>query len=322
MEPLPSGANFIRSKTLWEIGLHIAGNPATPYGGNRDMCIVVGTGSGEEFRPWLRMATGSPLLAHAVAKGEIEMAFVNPSGLLTQAYRGTGVFSEPLPVRVVASYPSWDRCVFLVHPRTGITALGQIAERKPALRISIREEKAHSTRVLTDQLLALYGISLKDLESWGATFQEVGPPGDMRRVNALKAEEIDLVIDEGIRNNNWFDVGLEHGMRAIELEPEIRDGMAAMGWRIVTIPAGRYPHLTHDYTCIDYSGWPLYTRASLPDDVAYDVVGALHARTDEIPWEENFGGTGQLGTDTEATPIDVPLHPGAERWYREHGFLK
>src|SRR5581483_12301006 len=141
-------------------------------------------------------------------------------------------------------------------------------------------------------------------------------------VNALKAEEIDLVIDEGIRNNNWFDVGLEHGMRAIELEPEIRDGMAAMGWRIVTIPAGRYPHHTHDYTCIDYSGWPLYTRASLPDDVAYDVVGALHARTDEIPWEENFGGTGQLGTDTEATPIDVPLHPGAERWYREHGFLK
>ena len=37
MEPLPKGANFVRAKTLWEIGLHIAGNPATPYGGNRDM---------------------------------------------------------------------------------------------------------------------------------------------------------------------------------------------------------------------------------------------------------------------------------------------
>ena len=37
MELLPKGANFIRAKTLWEIGLHIAGNPATPYGGNRDM---------------------------------------------------------------------------------------------------------------------------------------------------------------------------------------------------------------------------------------------------------------------------------------------
>jgi len=23
--------------------------------------------------------------------------------------------------------------------------------------------------------------------------------------------------------------------------------------------------------------------------------------------------------ESEATPMDVPLHPGAERWYREHG---
>ena len=31
MESLPRGANFVRAKTLWEIGLHIAGNPRTPY---------------------------------------------------------------------------------------------------------------------------------------------------------------------------------------------------------------------------------------------------------------------------------------------------
>src|SRR5437660_1533431 len=102
-EALPGGANFIRSKTLWEAGLHIAGNPKTAYGGNRDMCIVVGSGSGEDFNPWLRMATGSILLAHAVAKGNVEMAFVNPSGLLTQAFRGTGVFNEALPIRIVAN---------------------------------------------------------------------------------------------------------------------------------------------------------------------------------------------------------------------------
>jgi hypothetical protein len=67
MELLPKGANFIRAKTLWEIGLHIAGNPATPYGGNRDMVITVGSGSGPAFRPWLRLATGSAILAEEVA---------------------------------------------------------------------------------------------------------------------------------------------------------------------------------------------------------------------------------------------------------------
>jgi hypothetical protein len=35
MEPLPRGANFVRAKTLWEISLHVADNPATSYGGNR-----------------------------------------------------------------------------------------------------------------------------------------------------------------------------------------------------------------------------------------------------------------------------------------------
>ena len=79
MEPLPKGANFVRAKTLWEIGLHIAGNPATPYGGNRDMVITVGSGSGEAFRPWLRLASGSAILAEEVAKGGLEAAFVNPS---------------------------------------------------------------------------------------------------------------------------------------------------------------------------------------------------------------------------------------------------
>src|SRR3981081_4580895 len=91
MEPLPKGANFVRAKTLWEIGLHIAGNPATPYGGNRDMVITIGSGSGAAFRPWLRLATGSAILAEEVAKGGgVEPAFRHPSAPPTQAPHGGG----------------------------------------------------------------------------------------------------------------------------------------------------------------------------------------------------------------------------------------
>src|SRR5690242_21825501 len=85
MEPLPKGANFIRAKFLWEIGLHIAGDPKEPYTGNRDVCISVGSGSGDRYKPKLRMSSGSPILAHAVARGELEAAIVNPSALLTRS---------------------------------------------------------------------------------------------------------------------------------------------------------------------------------------------------------------------------------------------
>src|SRR3712207_2527463 len=91
-EPLPRGANFRRAKFLWEIGLNVAGNPETPYGGDRDMCITVGNGSGDRFRPALRMATGSPILAHDVVNGGLDMAMVNPCGFLTQMHRGVGMF--------------------------------------------------------------------------------------------------------------------------------------------------------------------------------------------------------------------------------------
>jgi TRAP-type uncharacterized transport system substrate-binding protein len=320
MEPLPRGANFQRAKMLWEIGLHIAGDPATPYYGPRDMCISVGSGSGENFRPSLRMSTGSPVLAHAVCRNQLEMAIINPSGLLTQAYRGTGLFPEPLPIRVLAVYPSLDHFVYLIHPRTGLNSIGEIKEKKFPLRLSIREDATHSTRVLFDQTLAAYGMSLKDLESWGGGLQLNGGPGDQRRHDALRAGTIDAVFDEGLPL--WFDEALAAGMRPVTLDDFALKALVDLGWRKYTIRPGRFKNLNEEYTCIDYSGWPLYTRASLSDEDAYKVCAAIMARKDEIYWEESYTGVAQLGQDTDATPRDVPLHPGAERWYREHGFTK
>jgi hypothetical protein len=212
---------------LWEIGLHVAGDPATPYYGNRDMCIVVGSGSGETFRPWLRVATGSPILAHAVARGELEIAMINPSGLLTQAYRGTGLFSEPLPVRVVANYPTWDRFVYVLHARTGLKSLVEIKEQRYPLRLSIREDSTHSTRVLVDQTLAALGMDLADLQSWGGSLQLIGGPGDKRRMDALHAGTIDAIFDEGLVL--WFDEALAAGMKPIPIEEAPFKKLEALG---------------------------------------------------------------------------------------------
>jgi TRAP-type uncharacterized transport system substrate-binding protein len=316
MEPLPKGANFVRSKMLWEIGLHIAGNPATPYGGNRDMQITVGSGGAASFTPWLRLTTGSAIIAEEVCSGGVEMAFVNPSALLTQAYRGVGVFSKPLPVRVVANYPSWDRALFMVHGRTGIRSIKDIKDKKYPLKVSVREDPTHSTHALIDQAFGLHGFALKDVVGWGGKLVLCGSPMDRRRLDPLRAGELDAVFDEGIRT--WIDDALNSGMMPIELSDGEFDALGKLGWRKVTLPASRWPRLGRDYATIDFGGWPIYTRASLPDQVAYDVCAAIAAREAEMPWETGaYHGLAQLGRDTEETPLDVPLHPGAERWYRE-----
>jgi hypothetical protein len=47
-----------------------------------------------------------------------------------------------------------------------------------------------------------------------------------------------------------------------------------------------------------------------------DTIGEeLPCDAAETPWMQ------QLCTHTEAGPLDFPLHPGAERYYREKGYL-
>ncbi|PZC49117.1 MAG: hypothetical protein C1O27_000486 [Chloroflexi bacterium] len=306
---------------LWEIALGVAGDPSIPYYANRDVAIYIGNGSGEEFKPSLRMAPGSPILSKGIVKGDLDAAFVNPSALLTQAYRGTGLYEgAPLPVRVIASFPSWDRFVILVKPGLGITSLADVKNNRMPLRISTREDTTHSTRVLLGQLLPMYGFTLEDIEPWGGSIQLNGPPNDPRRMAEIREGTLDIVFDEGVPA--WLDVAVEHGYKPLELEAGIMQQMLDIGWRKVILPKSVFKGLDRDYETIDYSGWPLYTRESLPDEVAYSMCAAIGARADEIKWEDGaYTGLDQIGRDTESTPLDVPLHPGAERWYKEQGYL-
>jgi len=319
MEPLPKGANFRRSKMLWEIGLHIAGDPDIPYGGNRDMCITVGSGGQADFRPSLRLGTGSAIMAHDVAAGNLDMAFVNPSALLTQAYRGVGLFETPLPLRIVASYPSWDQFAIVAHKRTGLKSVQDLKDSKYPLKISVREDPTHSSLVLIDQIFAVYGFSLKDLVAWGGQLMFTGSPShEVRRMQPIRDGALDALADEGL--SVWFNEALGHDFEPLDFSEECFDAVSKLGWRRFDLKAGKpYTNLKRGYSCFDFGGWPIYTRDSMPDDVVYKVCDAIVAREAEIPWEaRSWTDISQPFTETSATPMDVPLHPGTERWLKDN----
>jgi TRAP-type uncharacterized transport system substrate-binding protein len=254
-----------------------------------------------------------------VARGGLEMAMVNPSAFLTQAVRGVGLFKQPLPLRIIANYPSIDRFVIMIRKSLGFSSLHDVKKARYPLQISLREDPTHSTLVLVEQLLAFYGMSLEEIKSWGGGVHPAGPPNDKRRLDGIADGSLDAVFDEGI--SIWIEQALDNGMALINLEPEAFEHLGAIGWRKVQLRTGRFSHLP-DYDCIDFSGWPLYARADMPDKVAYDICAAFGARHDNMTWEKGtFEGVHQLGRETDATPMDVPMHPGAERWFREHGHI-
>jgi TRAP-type uncharacterized transport system substrate-binding protein len=207
--------------------------------------------------------------------------------------------------------------VFAVHPRTGIRSLADIKSKRYPLRASVREDPTHSTHVLIEQAFALHGFALGDIESWGGKLVLCGGPSDERRLEPMARGEIDAVFDEGIKV--WLDEALAAGLVPLELNEDEFAAMGKLGWRRVRLPTARVPRLVKEIDALDFSGWPIYANASLPEQTAYDVCAALAAREAEIPWEKGSDGSAlHMVSDTETTPMDVPLHPGAERWYRAH----
>jgi TRAP-type uncharacterized transport system substrate-binding protein len=74
---------------------------------------------------------------------------------------------------------------------------------------------------------------------------------------------------------------------------------------------------------VDFSGWPMIVHARMPDDVAYALCEAIEQRKDVFP-TDNYRplDIAQLCANDEQAPYDAPLHAGAQRFYRERGFLK
>src|SRR4029453_16984422 len=152
---------------LFQIALGLSMNRALADRSRTDLRFMLGAVRDGAYRPALTFANGDFDLAMAVANGDLDLAAINPSAFLSMAYRGTGPYPEPLPLRVIAVMPSLDVMLFAVSERTGVRSLAEIRERRYPLRVSVRRSSAHGTRFVADQVLAANGFSLQDVEAWG-----------------------------------------------------------------------------------------------------------------------------------------------------------
>jgi uncharacterized protein len=65
--------------------------------------------------------------------------------------------------------------------------------------------------------------------------------------------------------------------------------------------------------------WLLFGRDDMPDDFAYLVARALDEHQYLLQWSHlNFS----YNIRTVWKALEVPLHPGAAKYYRERGYLK
>jgi len=264
---------------------------------------------------------GSSTIAgiEAVAAREVDLAIVNPSAMLTLAYRGNGPFDQPLPLRTIAVIPSHDYYLFAVRPETGLRTFEEIAAKRPVLRIGVRAARDHSLHFILDDVMRASGFSRADLIGWGSHFRYEGgvPEPGSQKLRAFIGGALDALWEEGA--DLWLDAALDAGMNILTLTEPTMQRLEQLGYRRAVIPRSRHARLEHDILTLDFSGWPLFVHAELPDDEATAICAALAARVARVPWQEEKPLTVErMFRDTAEAPYDVPLHPAAERYWREH----
>jgi TRAP-type uncharacterized transport system substrate-binding protein len=283
-----------------------------PPGGGNPVFTAVGTSAVEAI--------------HQVGRHEIDMAVANPSAILTMANLGNGPFGTPLDLRVVATIPSIDWLGIAVSEQSGLRSLADVKEQRYPLRLSLYERPGEAQDVYTDALFAAYGFSLDDVVSWGGAVTRDPGLWLEERYTKAKNGQIDAIIDEGIE---WMIPRLgEMGMRLLPVEEPIRRQMEALGLHSSTIPRTMFPNLPEDVPALDFSGWPIYTHAAAPNDFIYAFCRGLEKRFSRVSflWAGWHEGDGKLSmkdvcNDNAYAPLRIPLHPGAERYWREAGHL-
>ena len=253
-----------------------------------------------------------------------EGTLVNPDGRIDfgvtgidavrRAYDGTANFPEGAfkNLRVIARIENPAYLMVAVTKESGLTDLKQVRERRMPVRILA------GVGTLVAPVLAYYGLTPKDVEALG---------GAIYAGNALlKNPNFDVIIGSGVLANNpegnmWYEMSLKKDLVFLALPDDLRQKLAREDRaELVDIPF-RYMRGVGDkpVPTVGTSGEAVYGRDDLPLEFAYDVAKGLDEQHGLLKW-----AVVPFSYDpaTVADGGGVPLHPGAERYYRERGYLK
>jgi TRAP-type uncharacterized transport system substrate-binding protein len=262
-----------------------------------------------------------------LGSGEVDFAVATPYAAATMALNGTGDFERAYPnIRAIAVYPQKDWLACAVRADLDVGSFREVKARRVPLKIAT-DGRNTGVGFLTAKILATYDIGAGELESWGGGIVET--PGPVRRsVAKMLAGEANAVCHEAWKGFRPLVDAIP--VRFLPLDDEVLTDLAdAFGYRRTVIPKDLYrPDIpAEDIPVVDFSDWILLAHRDVSDELAY--LAAKVAVEDRGLVETLYMGQapGDRSVDLPLYPermwrdAGVPLHPGAERYFREAGLM-
>ncbi|HEX2229879.1 MAG TPA: TAXI family TRAP transporter solute-binding subunit, partial [Candidatus Binatia bacterium] len=173
-----------------------------------------------------------------------------------------------------------------------------------------------------DEVLKSYGTSLAEIENWGGKVMEAPNPSGPERRDHILSGKANAVFDEGVKS--WGATALHAGMRFLPISERAARHMARIGFPAAILSREHYQGLERDINTIDFSGWTYFCHAELQSYIAYNMAKAVDICHKQIPvdhFDKRAMNMMEFCRGGEAGQLNIPLHPGAKKYYREMGYL-
>lgn len=243
-------------------------------------------------------------------EGEAQISFAT-AGIVWEAYNGENTFEgrQYKDVRVIAGlYYNPNQVV--VREKSGIESMADLKGKR-----FVPGAVGSTPEVESSIILPEYGINYPDdIEETYVGFTEA--------IDLMRNKQVDgAIIQAGIPTAAVTEMTSTADGKLIGIEKEVRDSlMKKYPWYSeVTIPANTYDNQSEDIETLGIK-MLLLTDASLPEDKIYELTKTFWESLDEL--EKTHSIVQQMSLEEAVTELaDIPLHPGAEKYYKEQGLL-
>ena len=200
----------------------------------------------------------------------------------------------------------------------GINSWADMKSGKKDLRICT-QSKGSLSEFAARQVLEAYGISYQDLQGWGG---DILMKGFKEMVPALKEGAIDgFLMMATPFHPTWTEAAISRPLKFLPMEDAVLGQLKRKyGYTSSVVPAGMFKGLEKDVVTI---GFPtcLLVREDISSEVVYTLVKAIVENKEKI--QSAYKSFKAFDPKTAWKPEKlggVPLHPGAEKYYKERGW--
>jgi TRAP transporter TAXI family solute receptor len=256
-------------------------------------------------------SNGAVANVDAIASGNLESGFAQ-SDIAYWAYTGTGIYSGQGKVenlRAIANlYP--ESVHIVARSGSGIESVRDLKGKRVSL-----DEPGSGTLVDARIILEAFGVSENELTA-----------------HYVKSSQASVMIQEGQLDAFVIVAGYPTGSVAemcaaagCELVPIAGPEVDALLKRYPffardTIPAHTYPDVGETATLSVGAQW--LVGAEVDEELVYGITKALWHENARKLLDNGHSKARAIKLETALEGIAVPLHPGAERYYREVGLIQ